>query len=375
MQQLDTQLTKRKQENRYRSLKVYNAEMLDFASNDYLGFSKNTHLLKKYQEYVSQLTTLGSTGSRLITGNTLLHQEIEENIANYHESPSSLLFNSGYSANVGFWSTVPSRTARILYDEHIHASIREGIQLNPCTHTKFAHNSISDLENCLKNSTSPTFIAIESVYSMQGSIAPLVSILEIAQKYNAYVVVDEAHALGTISQYGLCQHENVHLHPNLLARVFTYGKALGCHGASIVSNRIVTDYLINFCRNFIYTTSLPETEIIKIKASYELLAQTSIEPLSAIITYFRTKVIELELSPYFTLTATPIQALIHTTSTWIADLEKFLLHRNIFTKAIYAPTVPINQPCIRISLHTNVSFESIDYLLFCIKEYIHSTPI
>jgi 8-amino-7-oxononanoate synthase len=180
-------LKARKQEGTLRSLSCLDG-MIDFYSNDYLGLSKQTHLLNH--------SIAGSTGSRLISGNSVEAERCETFLADYFGVESSLVFNSGYDANLGFFGSVPQKGDTIIYDQFIHASVRDGIRLSNAKAYSFEHNSIEDLENKIQRAEGTVYVAVESLYSMDGDISPLERIAEICVKYGVYLIVDEAHAAG-----------------------------------------------------------------------------------------------------------------------------------------------------------------------------------
>ena len=198
------------------------SNLVDFTSNDYLGFSKSEAIFNAAHQYLlaNNFTQNGATGSRLISGNHQIYREAENFIAQFHQSESALIFNSGYDANVGFFSAVPQKRDLILYDELCHASIRDGIQLSNAKSYKFKHNDFEDLERLILRSNGneiilneaeqhPTtvYIVTESVFSMDGDCPNIEELLAVSEKYGCYVVVDEAHALGVfgISGAGLVQ--------------------------------------------------------------------------------------------------------------------------------------------------------------------------
>ena len=244
-ERLESALNKRREENAFRSLKTSEG-MVDFCSNDYLGFSKKI-------EIVDQM--VGSTGSRLISGNHSIHEVVECEIAAFHGMDSALIFNSGYDANLGFFSTVPQKGDTVVYDQLCHASIRDGLRLGVARSFSFNHNCVDDLRSNVAQTEGRIFVVVESVYSMDGDKAPLVEIAKLCDEVGAYLVVDEAHGTGVfgLKGEGLCQEQEVKPY----AKIHTFGKALGCHGAAIVGDETLRNYLINYARPFIYTTALP----------------------------------------------------------------------------------------------------------------------
>jgi 8-amino-7-oxononanoate synthase len=341
----------------------YKYPIIDFSSNDYLGFSSQGLLNEELQSFKTSIK-VGSTGSRLISGNSLAFNEIEAEIASFHHDESALLFNSGYDANVGLLSSVPQKCDLILYDELIHASIIDGVRLSFATHYKFEHNNSEDLEQLLKrhiNSFTEIYIVVESVYSMDGDLAPLKEIVALSKAYGSNLIVDEAHAIGVLGQKGrgLCNELNIE--KDCFARIYTYGKALGCHGASVVGSDELKRYLINFARSFIYTTAMPEHSLLAIKAAYVLLDKTKeIEKLNHNIEYFNK---QLKSNHDFIESKSAIHCILKTGNIAVQQLEEKLAKENFFVKSIKSPTVKTNQERIRICLHSFNTKEEITKLL------------
>ncbi|RYE11960.1 MAG: aminotransferase class I/II-fold pyridoxal phosphate-dependent enzyme, partial [Sphingobacteriales bacterium] len=222
------------------------------------------------------ITANGATGSRLITGNHSLYDEAEELIAGFHKAESALIFNSGYDANVGFFSSVPQKGDIVLYDEYIHASIRDGISLSNASAYKFPHNDANALYKLVERhrvKAQELYIITESVFSMDGDTPNLLTFADMAKRYKCRLVIDEAHALGV---FGTTGEGLAHVHCNpddIFARIVTFGKALGCHGAAVLGSADLKSYLINFARSFIYTTALPPHSLATIISAYRLIQQ------------------------------------------------------------------------------------------------------
>ena len=270
-------INERIEKNAFRTLKR-DCFQFDFYSNDYIGFSSSIEIKKEVENILSDKKIQnGATGSRLLSGNFPLFEIAENSIKDFHNAESALLFNSGYDANVGFFSCVPQRGDVILYDTYIHASIRDGISLSLAKSFKFKHNNLEDLEHLLKKyseSNTSVFIVTESVFSMDGDSPDLHQMAYLADRYNAFLVVDEAHALGVFGFQGCGLVQQLGLEEKVFARIVTYGKALGCHGASILGKQILKDYLINFARSFIYTTAMSFHSVATILAGYNQLKNT-----------------------------------------------------------------------------------------------------
>ena len=260
---LNAKLNQRIASNALRKLKLP-GNLIDFCSNDYLGIVKN-RLLKTA---ATNLAT-GSTGSRLLAGNYELIENVEQQIALFHQAENALIFNSGYDANIGLLSCVPQRGDTVLYDYLCHASIRDGIRLSFAQNHSFLHNDTADLEKKLQAAKGNIFIVTESVFSMDGDVAPLAELVAIAAKYKAHLIVDEAHATGIIGNNGEGLVQQLNLQNNIFARVHTFGKACGCHGAAVLGSNKLKDFLINFARSFVYSTSLPAAAIAIISEAYK----------------------------------------------------------------------------------------------------------
>ncbi len=359
------ELSERKVNFKLRNLSVYKGG-IDFISNDYLGFSKLGLLHQQFSKAFSDQNFLsGSGGSRLISGNSILKEETENEIANFHNAEAALIFNSGYDANVGLLSSLPQKNDLVISDELIHASIYDGIRLSYAKHYKFAHNHVEDLEDLInrhKNSFENIYVVVESIYSMDGDEAPLNEIVELLKQYkNVFLIVDEAHAIGVFGKNGRGLCNEMGIEENCLARVYTYGKAMGCHGAVIVGSSTLRNYLINFARSFIYTTALPDTSIANIAAAYQLLIKgTQQVKLKENINYFLNEAKKLTS---LINSKSAIQCLVVEGNTKVSDLEKQLLIKGILVKAVKSPTVKEGSERIRICLHSFNTKEEINILI------------
>ena len=204
----------------------------DFCSNDYLGVVTNGLL-----EDGDGREAHGSGGSRLLAGNYALIEETEKMIAGFHSAPAGLIYNSGYDANVGLLSCVPGRGDIILYDALSHASIRDGVRLSFAQAHGFAHNDCNDLERRLAAGGDGTkFVVTESVFSMDGDLPPLEDMAALCGRYGAHLIVDEAHATGVIGAAGEGLVQQKGLEGACFARIHTFGKAMGCHGAVVLGS-------------------------------------------------------------------------------------------------------------------------------------------
>ncbi|WES98926.1 aminotransferase class I/II-fold pyridoxal phosphate-dependent enzyme [Chryseobacterium arthrosphaerae] len=360
-------LDKRKEKGTLRRLRLP-SDGVDFYSNDYLGFAKSKELQHLLLEKVTENPQLlsGSTGSRLISGNSDIAVSVENEIARKHQFESALLFSSGYNANLALFSTLPGRHDVIIVDEQIHRSVHDACQLSNAKKLKFRHNDLEDLEHVLKRQEAHCYIAVESLYSMEGDFAPIREIVAIAEEYNASLIVDEAHSFGVFG-YGLIEKYNLHDHVS--AAVITYGKALGSHGAAILCNETVKSYLINFASPFIYTTSAQDFQWMSIKTGYEFLDQNHelAEKLQNSIKVFRSRNLQ---SP--SAETSPVQAIVIPDNQRLKELQDILSEEGFLTYAIYSPTVKEGSERLRICLHSFNTEEEIVKLTGIIKEFIEN---
>ena len=351
---LNKKLDERNQQNAFRSLKLP-VDKIDFCSNDYLGMVKND-LLKIPAHYKT-----GSTGSRLLAGNYTLIEEVEKQIALFHQSEAALIFNSGYDANIALLSSIPQRGDTILYDQLSHASIRDGIRLSFAQSFSFVHNDVSDLERRLQQAHGNVFIVTESVFSMDGDICPLQQIVALCEKYNAHLIIDEAHATGVTGNKGEGLVQQLQLQEKIFCRMHTFGKALGCHGAAVLGSPQLRDYLINFARSFIYSTALPEHSIALIKKSYETFPGMVKERnhLNELIMRFQSEELHYEKL----ISHTAIQAVIIPGNDEVKDIAQRLQHGHFDVRPILYPTVPKCKERLRIVLHAFNTKEELSSLM------------
>jgi 8-amino-7-oxononanoate synthase len=371
---LSAKLEIRKQNNSLRQLPLSN-KLIDFASNDYLGLSKSEAVFNETHQYLIDNDSIknGATGSRLLSGNHKLYPETENYIAQFHKSESALIFNSGYDANVGFFSSLPQKGDLILYDELCHASIRDGIQLSNAKAYKFNHNDFEDLEKLiLRNSNTIIYIVTESVFSMDGDTPNLEELVQVSEKYNCYLVIDEAHALGVFGDKGEGLVQMLGLQDGVFARIMTFGKGLGCHGAAILGSLELTDYLVNFSRSFIYTTGLSPHSVATILMAYRYLDEEkqNIEFLRENIIHFNQEKNLSGLKQLFVRSKSAIQSGIIPGNEKVKTIANQLQQKGFDVKAILSPTVPEGQERLRFCLHSFNSKEEISQVLRLLSTFV-----
>ncbi|PJJ75669.1 8-amino-7-oxononanoate synthase [Thermoflavifilum aggregans] len=274
---LERFLAEKKAQQAYRELRL--AEGIDFCSNDYLGLARD----KDFQQHITEWIAAhhlghGSTGSRLLSGAYALLDEVEQYIAQFHQTPAALIFSSGYMANLALMSAIPQRGDLVLYDQLIHASLRDGLRMSFARHRAFAHNDLHQLEELLQKERAHhphqrIFVVAESIYSMDGDQPDLVQLTSICEQYEAALLIDEAHAVGVIGPKGEGLVQFMGVTEKCFARVVTFGKALGAHGAAILGSELLRQYLINTARPLIYSTALPPASLAAVYLAYQQIPE------------------------------------------------------------------------------------------------------
>jgi len=326
-----------------------------------------------WQQLQQRQVLLGSTGSRLLSGNSELAEELEAFLAKFHGAPAALLFNSGYDANVGFFSSVPQRDDLVLYDELIHASVHDGMRLGRAPRKAFRHNDLAHLRSELSSSKpasiagASVFVAVETVYSMDGDCAPLLELVQLCEEFGANLVVDEAHATGVIGATGEGCVKHLGLQERVFARLHTFGKGVGCHGAAVLGSVALQQYLINYARSLIYSTSLPPHSLLSIRVAYEFMAQSSDRRahLARLVALFRSRLVGTLASTRrasILPSDSAIQGVIVPGNDSVVLLAAVLSNAGFDVKPIRSPTVPAGTERVRICLHAHNTLDQVDRL-------------
>jgi 8-amino-7-oxononanoate synthase len=373
-------LLERTSADNLRTLRV-NHGMADFYSNDYLGFARNQALFEAAHKEIKSiagregfkptepvLAISGSTGSRLLSGNNSYVERLEQQLAEFYEGEDALLFNSGYDANLGILSSIPYKDATVIYDELVHASMHDGMRLGKAGRVAFRHNDLQDLEQKLKETAGLKFVAIEALYSMDGDEAALQGIIALCRRYEAAIIIDEAHSNGIIGSKGQGKARAEGLHKDIFIRVYTFGKAIGAHGAVAVCSRQTKQFLVNYCRPFIFSTALPLHALAAIKAAYDYLPLANAErkQLNDNIELFTGSI---KPNPAFTLVAgkSPVQSLVISGNANTKEIAQTIQQQGFDVRPILAPTVPAGKERIRICLHSFNTTEEISGLINAIN--------
>ena len=373
---MDYELDKRRSAGNYRSLRSPANDLIDFSSNDYLGLAQNGLLKEEIiQRYKARLNTRnGATGSRLMTGTTDLIIETERQLARHFGSESGLIFSSGYMANLGFFSSVLQKGDTLFYDELSHACIKDGARLSNAQKFPFRHNDLNQLESKLKKATGgQAYIACESVYSMDGDFAPLPELAGLAARYKARLVVDEAHSTGIFGHRGNGLVNQWGLSHQIFATLYTFGKALGVHGAFITGSKTLCEYLINFSRPFIYTTAPSDFEVMAMAASVNSLKK---EPELIGQLHDRIGLFKKLISPKVNLIASKsaIQALLIPGNEKVKQTGQHLADKGFDIRPVLSPTVKKGGERLRICLHTFNTEEQITQLASGLNDYLLGEP-
>ncbi|KZF26863.1 aminotransferase [Xylona heveae TC161] len=391
-------LERRLSNSTLRQLTISPADSVDFSSNDYLSLAPSPSFQSAFQKELAALQPtfpIGSTGSRLLDGNSSYAENLEREIAAFHNAPAALLFNSGFEANVGIFSCIPQPGDVIIYDEYIHASVHDGMRLSRAKSCKaFAHNSIADFRKVLQSfidadpllitGKSNVIIAVESVYSMDGDTCPLKEFVSSVESMlpagNGYIIVDEAHSTGVFGQDGRGFVSALGMEDRIFARLHTFGKALACNGAAVLCPPLMKQYLVNYARSLIYTTSLSYPSLASIKAVYRLMKEGQINPLQsqlwATIRTFHSRLDALaKKSPpqlLRTFDEAPKSQILALLTSRPRSLAKYCQKHGYIVRAIVPPTVPAGAERVRVCLHASTTEEELEGLLQRIEEWVET---
>lgn len=342
------------------------ARGLDFASNDYLGLARSAELRAAVADAVTRGVAIGSGGSRLLRGNDAEHEALEAEAAAFFGAETALYFGGGFVANTAIFSTLPQRGDLIVYDELIHASVHEGLRLSKAEARAFAHNDAQACDDAINawradGGTGRPWIAVETLYSMDGDRAPLDDLMSIANRHDAILVLDEAHATGVFGPDGRGLGAHLEGHVNVIS-LHTCGKALGCSGALVCGPRQMRDFLVNRARAFIYATAPSPLMAAAVHAALGLVRDEPQrrEALHARIAFARRELNEkLGITP----SASQIQPIITGTDTSAVQLANAMRSQGFDIRAIRPPTVPEGTARLRLTLTLNTSESETEALI------------
>ena len=332
-----------------RWLETNDQRYLNFSSNDYLGLSHHPHILRAWQQGAERFG-VGSGGSGHVSGYSIAHQQLEEELADWLGYPRALLFISGFAANQAVITALMEKDDRIVADRLSHASLLEAASLCPAQLRRFTHNDASHLTRLLDAPCSGhQLVVTEGVFSMDGDNAPLVDIQQAVQARNAWLLVDDAHGIGVSGEAGRGSCWQQRVKPELL--VVTFGKGFGVSGAAILCSENVADYLLQFARHLIYSTSMPPAQAMALQASLSVIrsqeGDARREKLTALIQRFRSAINH----PDFMLAQShsAIQPLIVGENARALQLADTLRRQGCWVTAIRPPTVPAGTARLRLT--------------------------
>jgi len=376
---LNEQLNNLKQQNLYRSRRIIdspqNTEIiidgkknLNFCSNDYLGLANHPQVIAAFKQAVDKYG-VGSGSAHLICGHSTAHHALEEELAAFTQRDRALLFSTGYMANLGVISALVGKGDSVLEDRLNHASLLDGGLLSGTTFKRYLHGDDENLALKLKTCTGKTLIVSDGVFSMDGDLAPLPQLIEIADKNQAGLMIDDAHGFGVLGNKGggVCEYYQVNQNAMPIL-VGTFGKSFGTAGAFVAGSEELIETLIQKARTFIYTTALPAAIAQATRASLELVIKENWrrEKLTALIKQFRNGAKQLNLN--LMDSTTPIQPLLIGDSQQVVRLSQNLFQQGFLVSAIRPPTVPQGKARLRVTFSANHQTKDVDLLLSALEK-------
>lgn len=356
---LSTRLNERKEQNFLRRLTLP-GDTIDFCSNDYLGIIRNRLLRNR----PTGLHT-GSGGTRMQSGNYRLIEEVEERIAAFHNAEAAVMFSAGYDANIGVLASVPQKGDSLFFDAACHPSVKDGAKISAAQASSFIHNDLADLKDQLQQSTGNIFVFTEAVFDKDGSIAPLEQLVKLCNEFHAHLIVNESHSIGLYSDKGEGLVHELGLEEAVFARIHGFGNACGCHGAVVMGSEQLKQYLLNFCNQLMYSTTLSEQTVATIWESYKILPQLWQERahLDTIVSTFQ----DAELPFKKLRSATPIQHLLIPGITEVNHVAEQIKKAGYDVRPVFYPSVPKGEERLRVVLHSFNTRGEVSWLIQAIN--------
>lgn len=356
---LSERLNERKQQNFLRELQLP-GDQIDFCSNDYLGIIRNRLLRNR----PTGLHT-GSGGTRILSGNYRLIEEVEDRIAAFHDAAAAVIFSSGYDANIGVLASVPQKGDTLLFDELSHPSVKDGAKVSAAKAKTFIHNDIADLKAKLQEAEGNVFVFTETVFDVDGSIAPLEDIVNLCNRFKAHLIINESHSVGIYGEKGEGMVHELGLEEVVFARIHGFGNACGSHGGVVMGSQRLKEFLLNFCNELMHSTTLSEQTVSTIWEAYKILPQLWQERahLNNIIAIFQ----DADL-PYKKLrSSTPIQHLLVSGVDEAKHVAEQLKQAGYDVRPIFYPSVPKGEERVRIVLHSFNTRGEVSWLIQAIN--------
>ncbi|MCY9092603.1 glycine C-acetyltransferase [Bacillus mojavensis] len=351
------------------SVTVNHKKVIQLSSNNYLGFTSHPRLIKAAQEAAQQFGA-GTGSVRTIAGTFTMHQELEKKLAAFKKTEAALVFQSGFTTNQGVLSSILSKDDIVISDELNHASIIDGIRLTKADKKVYQHVDMSDLEKVLRKSMNyrMRLIVTDGVFSMDGNIAPLPDIVELAEKYDAFVMVDDAHASGVLGESGRGTVNHFGLDGRVHIQVGTLSKAIGVLGGYVAGSKVLIDYLRHKGRPFLFSTSHPPAVTAACMEAIDVLLEEPehMERLWENTHYFKSRLIQMG----FTLTQseTPILPILIGNEGAAKQFSDQLLSQGVFAQSIVFPTVAKGKARIRTIMTAEHTKEELDQALDAIEK-------
>lgn len=351
---------------------------IDLSSNDYLGLAHDPRLKQAAVDSLSRAERVGGSGSRLLSGNAREWQELETEFAAFASTEAALYFGSGYGANLGLLASLLKPGDVVFSDAMNHASLIDGMRLSGARKVIYKHGDLADLDSKLRENACDSgarLIVTESVFSMEGDVAPLESILRLAKRFGASLIVDEAHAIGVCGPQGRGIAAALGIERELLAVVHTCGKALASAGAFVCGGRELKDFLINRARTFIYSTAMPPYFAGQIRAAVELAcaADREREHLREIANELRSRLKDTGIN--CGTSSTHIVPVILGSNEAALHAASELQRAGFAAKAIRPPTVPEGTARIRVSLTSRITMEQVVQLAELLRAACESARV
>ncbi len=344
-------------------VKIKGHWLLNLSSNDYLGLSERLSLPEIIKE--QGLDGFGAGAARLLSGNHVLYQALEEKLSALY-GKAALVFSSGYHANIGVIPALCGKKDLVFADKLVHASIIDALRLTHAKFFRFPHQDLDTLERLLRKYRGQfrrAVIVTESLFSMDGDLSPLEDLVALKERYHAFLVLDEAHAIGVYGKRGLGVSEEKELIPKVDLIVGTFGKALGSYGAFVIAEKAIISLLVNKARSFIFTTALPQVIVAANLKALDLLPKLEKErlKLKALAQRFRK---ELGLDG-----DSPIVPIVVGENEKALFLAQELFKKGYYVPAIRPPTVPEGTARLRVSLRADITWDGLGPLVAMIKDY------
>jgi len=340
-------------------------KVLLLCGNNYLGLSADPRVIEAVTRALSSYG-LGSGASRLISGSMSLHRRLEEKLASFKGTEAALLFSTGYMANLGILGALAEPQDVIFSDALNHASIIDGCRLSRAAVRVYPHKDVDSLEKMLQEGSGfrRRFIVTDTLFSMEGDLAPLPGLAALAARYDAHLIVDEAHATGTLGPGGCGAVEHFGLRGQVPVIMGTLSKALGAFGAFVAGDRVLVDYLVNVCRPFIFTTAPPPALAAGVLAALEVL-QTEperVERLQENQRFFRNGLQRLGFNTGASESHI-IPVMIGEEKRTMAFCERLLQDHGVYVQGIRPPTVPPGTSRLRITLMSTHRRDQLEHAL------------